>query len=310
MPVAIPSKGREDLLCQQTLKMLSKHNYDMNDVHVFVDGSAEREEGSNEYDRYYKELREQGFGMVGLHPGGQDLRGQYARIFQFFAGVQELVLTTDMVPDIMIKKQPNNVLLQPLQQGMLTTLIRVGFDVCRVTGARAWSLASCKEGLNLTAGVISLKCGLLCGNFHGVRLDMGPPPAIVTSNYTTDVEFSLRCWAESGSMVRFLGIAASHAYRSRGGLSMTAESQEERQKDTYKAIKQLSEEFPTLIRTVNRTSSSKARMNYLFSQKGPNPMKFYGTFETRGRRLTAGWRPLTGKQRVAKHRLMKRPARR
>ena len=209
-----------------------------------------------------------------------------------------------------MKRKPGNVELQPLQDRMLSTLIRVGFDVCRVTGARAWSLASCKEGLNLSAGAISLKCGLLCGNFCGVRMDVGPPPAMVTSNYTTDVEFSLRCWAECGCMVRFLGIAANHAYRSRGGLSMTAESAQRRQEDTCKAIEKLSKEFPTLIRTVRRETRRKTRMNYRFCQKGPKPMQFYGTFETRGRKLTAGWRPLTVRQRVAKHRLMKRPAKR
>ena len=139
-------------------------------------------------------------------------------------------------------------------------------------------------------------------------MDIGPPPAIVTSNYTTDVEFSLRCWAETGSMVRFLGIAASHAYRGRGGLSMMSGSAEERYQDTCKAIESLSREFPSLIRTVTRVSRSRARMNYMFRQKGPMPMKFFGTFETRGRKLTAGWRPMSGKQRVAKHRLKKRPA--
>ena len=310
VPVAIPSRGRSDLLCQQTLTMLAKHNYDMRDVHVFVDSNSERKDGSNEYDRYYQELRASGFGMVNVHPGGKDLRSQYARVFQFFAGVTELILTTDMVPNIMVKRRPGSVEMQPLQNGMLATLIRVGFDVCRVTGARAWSLASCKEGMNLSAGAISLKCGLLCGNFCGVRMDVGPPPAMVTSNYTTDVEFSLRCWAECGCMVRFLGIAATHAYRSRGGLSMTAKSAQRRQEDTYKAIEKLSREFPTLIRTVRKGIRSKTRMNYRFCQRGPKPMQFHGTFETRGRKLTAGWRPLTVRQRVAKHRLMKRPARR
>ena len=308
IPVAIPSKGRAHLLCQQTLPMLSKHGYDMSEVHVFVHGSAGNERGSDEYVQYQEEMRRQGFEMVKLMRGGHDLREQYAIIFRFFSGVQELVLTTDTVPDIMVKRRPKSVVLHPLQQGLLPTIIRVGFDVCRVRGARAWSLASCKQGLNLSAGNISLKCGLLCGNFHGVRMEMGPPPAIVTSNYATDVEFSLRCWAETGSMVRFLGIAASHAYRSVGGLNLTSKTSEDRHVATCKDIESLSREFPTLIRTVQRASHNKARMTYKFCQKGPKPMKFYGTFETRGRNLKAGWRPMSGKQRMAMHRLRKRPA--
>ena len=308
VPIAVPSKGREEQLCEQTLTMLKHHGYDMSLVHVFVDGDRQREDGSAEYDRYWKKLRAEGFGMVGLHPGGKDLRGQYARIFQFFHDIPEVVLTTDMVPSIVVRKRIGSVAVEPLEQGLLTTLIRVGFDVCSSEGARAWSFASCKAGMNLIPGNISRKCGLLCGNFHGIRMSLGPPPSIEVSNYTTDVEFSLRCWTECEAMVRFLGIAASHAYRSRGGLSMTASSPSARHKETCDAVQKLAKEFPQLLRTETKQKRRFSRMNYHFLQKGPKPMKFYGTFETRGRKVLKGWRPMTVKQRVAKHRLHKKPA--
>ena len=309
VPVAVPSKGREEELCQQTLTMLKYHGYDMSMVHVFVDGEHQREDGSSEYDRYYRMMHSKGFGSVGLHPGGKYLRSQYARIFQFFQNVPELIVTTDMVPKIVMRKSPRNVCVEPLEKGMLKTIIRIGFDIASTEGARAWSLASCKAGMNLSPGTISRKCGLLCGNFHGIRMSLGPPPAMTTSNFTTDVEFSLRCWTECGAMVRFLGIAASHAYRSRGGLSTAALSPKQRHAETCKAIRKLAKEFPTLLRTEDKQKRRVTRMNYHFKQKGPKPMKFYGTFETRGRKLSTGWRPLTVKQRVAKHRLKKKPAR-
>ena len=73
VPIAVPSKGREEQLCEQTLTMLKHHGYDMSLVHVFVDGERQREDGSAEYDRYWKKLRAEGFGMVGLHPWRQRL---------------------------------------------------------------------------------------------------------------------------------------------------------------------------------------------------------------------------------------------
>ena len=310
VPVAVPSKGRELELCEQTLSMLRYHAYDMKCVHVFVDGELQREDHTSEYDRYYHMLRSSGFGMVGLHPGGKDLRSQYDRIFQFFQNVPELVVTTDMVPQIVIRKHMNHVNVEPLEKGMLQTIIRIGFDISKEEKARAWSLASCKAGMNLTPGTISRRCGLLCGNFHGIRMDLGPPPAMTISNFTTDVEFSLRCWDESGSIVRFLGIAASHAYRSRGGLSMNSMSPEARYEQTNKAIEKLAKKFPKLIRTERKQSRRMTRMTYSFRQIGKAPMKFFGTFETRGPKLKKGWRPLTGKQRMRDLRLRKKPAKR
>ena len=49
-PVAIPSLGREDKLCLQTLTLLRWYKWDMSRVHVFIDPQARREDGSLEYD--------------------------------------------------------------------------------------------------------------------------------------------------------------------------------------------------------------------------------------------------------------------
>ena len=129
-------------------------------VHIFVDATHVRESGCNEYDVYFKHLRAHGFRSVHVHPGGVGLRKQYERIFQFFAGEPEMILASDMVPRIDWKRRLHNVNLEELPKDKLIPVIRVGFDLCRIYGARAWSLSSCKAGLNLQAGHISLKCGL------------------------------------------------------------------------------------------------------------------------------------------------------
>ena len=296
VPVAIPSKGREDMLCDQTLSMLQSYGYNMSNVHVFVDATHRREDGRNEYDVYFHALKKHGFGNVHVHPGGPRLRDQYRRIFEFFEGAEGIILTSDLVPQIDWRRRKANPNIERLPKNMLKPVIRVGFDLCRRNGARAWSLASCKAGLNLQAGHISRKCGLLCGNFCGVRLDVGAPIMMTISDYTTDVEFSLRCWNRDGAMVRFLGIAAQHRYRSRGGHRSGQDLHEQRYKDTCTAIKMLAKEFPKNIVYTGQKKNT-ATMSYRFLPKGPRPFKFKGTYTTRGRRPEHGWRDLSNKER-------------
>ena len=94
-----PMKRREKVLCEQTLCMLKSYGYDMSMVHIFVDATHVRESGCNEYDVYFKHLRAHGFRSVHVHPGGVGLRKQYERIFQFFVGEPEMILTSDMCTD-------------------------------------------------------------------------------------------------------------------------------------------------------------------------------------------------------------------
>ena len=310
VPIAVPSKSREDLLCQQTLTMLRSYGYDMSSVHIFVDASATRDDGTNEYDAYYHFLKTREFATVQVHPGGKNLREQYARIFEFFQNTNEIILASDTVPRIDWRPKKNNVELKPLPKDWLVPVIRIGFDLCRSGGARAWSLASCKAGLNLQPGHISQKCGLLCGNFCGVRMDVGPPIKMSVSDFTTDVEFSLRTWNQDGAMYRFLGIAASHKYRSRGGHRTGKTTSQTRYKATCKAIQQLSRDFPKLIRYEGEQKKSATRMNYRFLQPGPGPLSFTGTFTSRGRKPTNGLRAQTPKERQRQSRLRKKQRRR
>ena len=230
VPIAIPSKLREKMLCEQTLAMLQRYNYDMGKVHVFVDPTFERAKGCNEYDLYYRYLRENGFEEVQVHPGGKNLPEQYARIFQFFQQERWIILMSDTVPRIVWRPKKWDVEVTEMPNEYLLPVVRIGFKLCEVSGARAWSLAACKAGINLQAGVISRKCGLLCGNFCGVRMMQDTIPMKV-SGYTTDVEFSLRTWKQDGAMIRFLGIAADHKYRSRGGHRLTNAGEKKRHED-------------------------------------------------------------------------------
>ena len=303
VPIAIPSKGREQIVCDQTLHMLKSYDYDMAKVHVFVDATHVRDDGRNEYDVYFHLLRQRGFEQVNIHPGGQGLRKQYERIFAFFQGEDRIILTSDMVPRIDWKRRSRNVTLESLPKERLLHIIHVGFDVCRSYGARAWSLASCKAGLNLQAGHISLKCGLLCGNFCGIRLSHGKPIQMTVSDYTTDVEFSVKCWSEDGAMVRFLGIAAAHKYRAAGGHRDRTPNAKKRHQETCKAIQKLASQYPKCLKYTGDEERPSKAMNYRFLQKGPKALRFKGTFSSRGRTPSNGWRHLSGAERMRASRL-------
>ena len=270
VPIAIPSRGREVQLCDQTLSMLERYGYNMANVHVFVDACTVRTDGSFEYDNYTRCLRKRGYATVQVHPGGSDLRDQYRRIFAYFKFDQarEIILTSDMVPNIVWRRRVGNIETEDLPVMMFMPIIRAGFDLVRKDDARAWSLASCKAGINLQPGTISRKCGLLCGNFCGVRLDKDDTIDMILSNYTTDVEFSCRTWDTDVGMIRFLGIAAAHKYRSPGGHATITAGVRKRYNDTCKALKALAQKFPKLIKYEVKTRADNAQMQYKFRQVG------------------------------------------
>ena len=297
-----PQQEPGNELCHQTLQMFRSYEYDMSKVHVFADATRIRRDGSDEYDVYLKYLQDHGFAEVNVHPGGVGLRRQYEGIFAFFKEEPEIILTSDMVPRIDWRRRKGNVCVEPLPKNRLVPVIRIGFDICRIHGARAWSLSSCKAGLNLSPGHISRKCGLLCGNFCGVRLNVGPPIQMTVSDFTTDVEFSVRCWERDGAMVRFLGIAAAHRYRSRGGHKEDNPDTRKRHMDTCRAIETLAKTFPTCLRYTGVEQRATKAMNYRFLQKGPKALTFKGTFTTQGRKPVNGRRHVTGEERVRKHR--------
>ena len=104
-PVAIPSLGREDKLCLQTLALLRWYKWDMSRVHVFIDPQARREDGSLEYDLYWRYMKEDSFGEVNLHLGEPGLCKQYNRIYEFFADESTLVVRYDTVPEILMRRK-------------------------------------------------------------------------------------------------------------------------------------------------------------------------------------------------------------
>ena len=301
-PVAIPSWRREDKLCLQTLTLLRFYKWDMRRVHVFVDPQSRREDGSMEYDLYWRYMQENSFKEVNLHPGGQGLCNQYNRIFEFFAAESTLVVMSDTVPEIVMRRK-RSWDMEKLPRKDLQPLVSLAFALCKSMNLRSWSLGACKSAKNMQPGIISRKCGLLDGNFFGVDLTKTPRIQLDHSGYTTDVEFSVKAWAADGGMIRFSGISAMHEYRASGGHARnTPDAQAAREKETDESLKRLAEEHPRLLQFSEDKTCSHRGMKYKFRPVGPKPWKLFGTYCMRGRPTSAKKRPLTGAERVRKHR--------
>ena len=303
-PVAIPSFRREDKLCLQTLSLLRFYKWDMSRVHVFVDPQARRDNGASEYDVYWRYMKENSFGLVHLHPGGPGLCNQYNRIFEFFAGEPQLVVMSDTVPKIMMRKK-RSFELEELPRGDLQPLVSLAFALSKSINLRTWSLGSCKSARNMRPGIISRKCGLLDGNFFGVDLTKTPRIQLDHSGYTTDIEFSVKAWVADGGMLRFSGISAMHEYRSSGGHAQDkTDAQAAREEATDASLKQLAEEYPCLLKFIGDKSCSHRGMKYKFRQVGPKPWKLFGTYQMRGRPTSSKKRPMSGAERVRNHRAL------
>ena len=309
--IAIPSYRREQELCNQTLTLLKRYGWDMKYVHIFVDPSTRREDGTCEYDNYYQYLRNHGFQRVQIHPGGVGLVAQYNRIYEFFASEDKLVLMSDTVPSVQWR-QRKSLVLEDLPKADWLPLISLAFDLCEELKVRAWSLAPCKNPRNMLPGRISQKAGLLDGNCFGVCMKREPRIQLAGSGYTTDVEFTLKAWCADGGAIRFLGITAAHEYRSPGGHANGGdEAMRKRRAETVQSIQTLAKSYPNLIKFDSRKKSDRG-MPYTFLPKGPPPLMLFGSYSMQGRSPTRG-RTRSPRQRVALHRqtsaaLKKRPA--
>jgi hypothetical protein len=126
--MAVPSLGREAVLCEQTLTVLRKYKWNMGNVHVFVDALKRRDDGSCEYDNYVRHLKIHGFGEVQIHPGGDNLCAQYARIFEFFRKEPCVCLLSDTVSSIQWRRLTGSIATEDLPDDYLIPLLSMMFE--------------------------------------------------------------------------------------------------------------------------------------------------------------------------------------
>jgi hypothetical protein len=163
---------------------------------------------------------------INIVAGGVNLMEQYRRIMQYFAEGQYLLMMTDDVTKIVVKRSVPNTAIDNVDPGLLLALTAHAWHLMATRGSQCWSLQAHKNPLNLKAGRVSYKFGLLDGSCYVQRNSRDESLAIKVSNVTTDHEFSCRSWRRWTSFHRCLGVSAVKRCRSLGGLQRY--SQEER----------------------------------------------------------------------------------
>ena len=296
VPVAIPSRGRARILCDETLKTLARYKYAQHQIYVFV--NPRDDETSGHGPRHYRQvLAQAGFSRVHVVDGASTLIGQYRTIVKFMKTIGEgrVLLMSDRVPSIMWRPRSASLTLLPLPSHYLHPLVSMAFNIMDQQGARAWSGAPGKNAVNMIPARLSWKNGLLDGNFTGLNVDKMTDSLLPSvSNLTTDVELSLKVFKADGKFLRLLGVTAAHQYKTAGGHAETVEHSK-RMIQQKAAIKTLAAKFPKLLSLTTKERADTC-MPYAFRHRGPAPWKVRNLGHARGRRPTKK-RPQSNKQR-------------
>jgi hypothetical protein len=300
--VAIPSVGRCQEICQKTLRLLQDHGFRQQDIFVFVPKIKLEGQSENEFQRYRRSCRQNGFKHVQIVKGGRQLLTQYGTIAKFFDEWQYVLVMTDNVENITIRESQRRASASPVPLGLLLALTAHAWHVMVVCDTRCWSLQANKNPLNQTAGRVSCKFGLLDGNCYGVLNSKAKSMTLRVSNTTTDLEFSCRAWDQWGSFHRYLSLTAQKKYRSPGGLQRLSSVQ--RWRTTCRGVKALAKEFPHLVTYVPHKRTTYAGQPYRLHHHGGNRcFQLKCLLQNRGRpRTYRTSRPSSVRERVAAHR--------
>ena len=274
--ICIPSFNRPEKLCRTTLRLLRRHEIDLNRVHVFVAPSLAPQESRPEWSRYVRELREHNFGAVHVEPGGDSLWEQMQAIFSWAAEGTHVVCLSDDVDDIqeMKTRKDGSIHKKPLASGSLDALFHHAWDLLRAGNFSVWGLSASKNPLCMNANIISRKLGLIEGNCWGMvaqpYLSRLLPDAGVSVIY--DVAFTTELWASERRFFRYRGLVTATTYKTSGGTTTYMTAKQRRSAEDAK-IRQLSSKHAALVQFKAKDRASLSTQQYWFSQLGPSPLR-------------------------------------
>ncbi len=320
--ICIPSNGRPERLCRETLTFLHRQGVDQDLIYVFVDplDTVHRpgtpEHGTLELPWYQLYLTTHGFAGVHVLPGGPTLSAQYVCAWNHFGPNSYVIHTSDGVPGMLQKTSESDGRdsLTPISEGTLTALIAHGFHMLERTHARAWSTCASLNPRGLHMYHISQKCGLLDGNMTGEIIGHPYELPFRLSSCITDVEHTCRLLERDGKVLRYMMFTTTHEYRGRqGGHARRFTDNAARVREVHLAIEALEKEFPHLIQYTPDKVCSDKNMPYRFTSIGPQPLELPTRVGPAGRPLTYGIAPSTGTERARRSRhlakkSLKRPA--
>lgn len=297
--IVIATSGRAEAICQKTLRVLKKHKFPMNRVHLFVPPTKCRTKPDSWQKTEYRiMLRKYKFRGVRMHTGGINMLQQCQRITKHFKEGTYLMMMSDNIDDIVVRRSNVKVAAESLPEKHLLGITAHAWHLMKHTNTKTWSLACCKNTMNMCPGIISRKFGLLDGNAYGFINRHDNDLQHQHDSMTVDLEWSCRAWERDGGFFRYQGVSALKKYRSPGGFQ-DAYTVELRQKLTAKAVKTLADKFPRLIRYNSAKESSRTMQPYRTMPLGPPPFKYAAEIENRGRtREYMQTRPSTSTERM------------
>ena len=297
--IVIATTGRAETLCRKTLTVLRNQRYPLRKVHLFVPHVRDPTNPTRMMRAVYREaLRKHRMTAVHVHRGGQDMLQQCRKAVKHFRPGKYLLMMSDNIDSLKIKTSKHKHGCYDLPCRHFQAITAHAYHITRWTRTYTWSLASCKSPLNMQAGMISRKFGLIDGNCYGWINRHGKDVLHKHHSTTVDLEWSCLAWQKDGGFFRYQYISAIKKYRSGGGFRSTM-SVAKRKRLTSQAIKRLAKTFPHLVRYNARKEVSNSMQPYTTLPVGPQPLRIAGDVQNRGRpRIYMSSRSSTSTERM------------
>jgi hypothetical protein len=240
--IAIPSYARAELLKNQTLAFLERHNVNPERVTVFVANEEERER--------YADVLGNKWRIVVACIGKVNAQRFYHSYYP--VGTPLLNLDDDTVT--LRQKTPDDKLED--FTGDIDALVEEGFRICKQEGAKMWGINPVENGFFMS-DVVTVGLRYICGNFYG---NYAGDKAIVgadrkySESSGDDFETTLRSFIQNGSVVRFEYICPKTKYFAAGGIDAELKSKgiTDRQHDHSIALKEIVNRYPELSRITTK----------------------------------------------------------
>lgn len=240
--IAIPSYGRAELLKNQTLAFLERHNVDPERVTIFVASEEERE-------RYAQVLANK-WRIVVAHIGKVNAQRFYHAYYP--VGTPLLNLDDDTVT---LRQKTADDKLEEFN-GNLDELVTRGFEICKQEGATMWGINPVENGFfmsdTITVGLRYI-CGNFYGNYAGDKAIVGADRVYAESS-GDDFETTLRSFILNGAVVRFEYICPKTKYFAAGGIDAELKSRgiTDRKPDHAVALHGIVNRYPELAKITTK----------------------------------------------------------
>lgn len=241
--IAIPSRGRPDIVTTRTLPLLRDRGIDVRTkVRLYV---PREERGA-----YHEANHAAGFLGLEIHPADVGMNAARNSILLDHKDGERLVQCDDDLIDI--KRLAGDRKLVPVDD--LAALFAEGFAAMEMAGATLWGPYPSANPLSMKAGIDS-GLGLVAGPMFGHVVDRN---MLISVPAKTDYEFTLLHWEKDGALARLRDVCVITKYRQRGGLG----EGDARWEAEAKGCRRLLHRYPQWLRRAPERSSGFPELKF------------------------------------------------